>query len=686
VSTSPFSYRVLVIDDTPAIHDDFRKVFEPSAAPESLDREAAMLFDEAPPPAASPVGFKIDSAFQGSDGIEMVRAALNGGQPYALAFVDMRMPPGMDGLETIRHLWALDNRLQVVICTAHSDRSWHEIRTELGPTDNLIVLKKPFDHIEAQQLAHALAQKWTLARENEAHVRELNARVEERTDRARAAEDRFSVAFNANPHPQALIALAPVEILEINPAFARVFGLAAGQSAAHLADTFASLQQGGLVQRLMTGEPIDAHPFTYARSARDERDLRASARRIQIGSRVCSLWQIEDVTEQHRLEKQLRQAQKMEAVGQLAAGIAHDFNNLLTVIRYYTEDQTTATGATGLVQIRDAVDRAAALTRQLLVFSRRQVTKLETVNVIDALRGIQDMLGRLIPERLQLQWDMAEPLPPVVADVANLEQAVINLVINARDATPGSGLITIGLKPVELKALPANAHPRARTGAFVALSVSDSGTGIAPDVLSRLFEPFFTTKESGKGTGLGLSTVQRIAEQHDGWVQVDSRVAYGSTFTIYIPAAARSGPDAPATPAEGSVFAPGGGERLLVVEDDPTVRAAACGIVEQAGYHVTEAEDGPTALRRWHHANGAFDLLFTDLVLPNGISGLDLARRLRADKPDLKVVFTTGYSDQLLNEGRVPSGDAVILKPYTLADVTAKLREVLQRTPDRVSV
>jgi PAS domain S-box-containing protein len=686
--TPTATYRVLVIDDTAGIHEDFRKLFQHSdAASDHVDAAAAALFDEVKAPAA-PIGeILIDSSFQGQEGAAKVRQALSEERPYSLAFVDMRMPPGWDGLETIQHLWRIDPRLQIVICTAHSDHSWQEVQDRLGPTDSLVVLKKPFDYIEAHQLAQMLCRKWTLSRENESRLIQLDEMVCARTLELRFAEQRFALAFAANPHAQALIALDRFEFLDINPAFTDQFGLASVDLATATPETIGHgidpHRWRLLVARVLNREEINDYAFVFERTPGDTRDLRCSVRFIEVAGRPCSIWLVHDVTDHLRLEQQLRQSQKMETVGQLAAGIAHDFNNLLTVIQAYAGfiyDTADDEQKASVVLIREAADRAAALTRQLLIFSRRQITNPVPIDLGVALADLRKMLSRLVPERIRLEWQMPDSLPCVVADAANLEQAVMNLAVNARDAIPLDGIITVALRTVSLSSEADLRHPKARAGDFVVISVADTGGGIPPEIIAQIWEPFFTTKESGKGTGLGLSTTLSIVEQHQGWIEVASNVGVGTTFDLYLPISAHPPFHAAARMQTRHPFQmpTGVGARLLIVEDDATVRSVAVAIAKKSGYQVTEAEDGASALAHWEKSGPHFDLVLTDVVMPNGINGIDLIYRLRRDRPDLKAIFITGYSDALLRGaaddlGKVP----ILLKPYDINTLLALMHETL---------
>jgi two-component system cell cycle sensor histidine kinase/response regulator CckA len=686
--TPPATHRVLVIDDTAGIHEDFRKLFQrPDAASDSVDAAAAALFDEVRTPTTALTEIVIESSFQGQDGAAKVRQALAEERPYSLAFVDMRMPPGWDGLETVQHLWQIDPRLQIVICTAHSDHSWQDVQDRLGPTDSLIILKKPFDYIEAHQLAQTLCRKWTLSRENESRLILLDEMVRARTLELRFAEQRFAQAFAANPHAQALIALDRFEILDVNLAFTRQFGIATADLTEVTPEKFGRGVDPHrwrlLLARVLQGEEIDDYAFVFERSPTDLRNLHCSARLINVAGRPCSIWLIRDVTDQLLVEQQLRQAQKMESVGQLAAGIAHDFNNLLTVIQAYAgfiHDTADDDQKASVVLIREAANRAAALTRQLLVFSRRQITNPVPIDLGVSFGDLRKMLSRLVPERIRLEWQVPETLPCVVADAGNLEQAVMNLAVNARDAIPHDGIITVAFHSVSLPPEADLRHPKARPGNYVVISVSDTGSGIAPEILARIWEPFFTTKESGKGTGLGLSTTQSIVEQHHGWIEVTSRLGVGTTFDLYIPVSAEIPSKAAAKMKTRHPFdAPGAiATRLLIVEDDAMVRSVAVAIAKKSGYQVTEATDGASAIAHWEKAGHRFDLVLTDVVMPNGINGIDLIYRLRRDRPDLKAIFVTGYSDELLRGSADDLGNIpILLKPYEQTTLLTLLQDTL---------
>ncbi len=357
-----------------------------------------------------------------------------------------------------------------------------------------------------------------------------------------------------------------------------------------------------------------------------------------------------DITERKALEEQLKQSQKMEAIGQLAGGIAHDFSNMLSVINGYSnmllDNTELPPDATELLrQIYVAGGRAASLTRQLLIFSRKAHPHSHVVDLNEIVSDLTTMLSRLIGERLTLQLDLASGLPPTFADTGMIEQVLMNLVVNARDATNGTGIIVISTGACEVTEQDRARNPEARVGAHLWLSVRDTGCGIPPEVLPRIFEPFFTTKAAGHGTGLGLSTVIGIARQHEGWVEVESEVGNGSLFRVFLPLASEDAQSAsPYTASPAQVR--GGKEVILLAEDEESVRAYTRTVLEMYGYRVIPTANGPAAVEAWKIHGDRVALLLTDLVMTDEMTGLDLAENLRAQRPDLKVIFYSGYSTE----------------------------------------
>ena len=704
---SPPNNRILVIDDNPSIHEDFRKILSPGdeQLASELDADEAALFGAAPS-VSRQASFEIDSAMQGQEGLKMVERALAEGRPYAIAFVDIRMPPGWDGVETIQHLWASYPHLQVVICTAYSDYSWNEITAKLGATDKLLILKKPFDNVEVLQFAHALTEKWALSHRLNGRLQDLDRMVDERTqdlvkanarleaeaaerERAQAelrcSEERFAKAFRASPVPIAIQRLDDQRYLDVNDSFLTLTGYRREDILAEPPPAIAlwspAERRDELLRLLGQRGPVRAFESQFLTKGGALRDVIVSADIFDVGDVRCTLIIAEDISARLALEKQLRRSQKLEAVGQLAAGVAHDFNNLLTVIQGHATLQLAAKNIEShleesLSQVALAADRAAALTRQLLAFGRKQLLQPRQLDLNYVINRLTKMLGRLIGENIRLSADLAEHLPALCADEGNIEQILVNLVINARDAMPGGGGIAIATGLAEVSAAQAAANSEARAGTFLRLTVADTGSGMTPETLSHLFEPFFTTKEVGKGTGLGLATVYGIVQQQEGWIEVSSVPGEGSVFRIYLPASA-----AQAEQKSGQENAPGsisGHETILVVEDEPAVRGIVQVILEDYGYRVLEAEHATAALAVWAQHRGTVQLLLTDVVMPGGITGCELAARLRADDPALKIVMTSGYSRDIVTHDLFDAqGIHYVSKPYRAHEIVRAVRECL---------
>jgi PAS domain S-box-containing protein len=387
-----------------------------------------------------------------------------------------------------------------------------------------------------------------------------------------------------------------------------------------------------------------------------------------------------DITEHKQLEEQLNHAQKMEAIGQLAGGVAHDFNNLLHAILGYTDliledlDEGSRHRAE-IAQVRTAAERASTLTRQLLAFSRRQVIQPAVVNLNEVIAGLMKMLGRLIGEHIQLDIVQGNDLQLVRADPGQIEQVLMNLCINARDAMPDGGQLRIETQNVEISPEFQQKHAWPKEGRFVLIRVADTGRGMDRETLGRIFEPFFTTKDVGEGTGLGLSTVYGIVQQHGGFIRVNSEAGKGSTFDVYLPTTDHI-PHADADEAEH--MQPGGNETILIAEDEELVRELAARVLAKAGYAILQARNGQEALQILEEHGDRIDLAFLDVVMP-GLSGRDVQNRIKSKLPRLRFLFTSGYSSAGIHTNFVlDEGTHFIQKPYYLESLLKKVREALE--------
>ncbi len=698
-------FRILVIDDNRAIHDDFQKILGPttSSQKEELDDFANTLLGVAPDPTQDIV-FEIDSAFQGQEGLEKVRAAAAGGRPYSVAFVDVRMPPGWDGIETITHICKEFTDLQFVICTAYSDYSWNEIAKAIGHTDHVLLLKKPFDNLEVTQMAHALCRKWELTRIARQQMDDLENRVSERTAELRAvnkeltsevvertmaetalrnSEERFSMAFHGSPVPMAISRLDVGGCLDANASFLTLLSAsreeALAEGALRWADSTTETQIAG---QLEDRQPIRELPASVRTFAGEIREVLVTAQILKLGNAPYQLLILQDVTDRARLENELRQAQKMEAVGRLAAGVAHDFNNILTVILGNTTMQLGRPqlddGLVGsLRQVVAAAERATALTRQLLAYSRKQILTRRPLRLNEIVEQTAGMLRRIIGEHIVIELELAPGLPPIFADSTNVDQVIMNLALNARDAMIEGGRLYISLSSVEVDEMDQLLRPGAKPGSYVCLSMKDTGEGMDKATLDRIFEPFFTTKEQGKGTGMGLATVYGVLQQHDGWIEVDSTRGSGTEVRVFFPvsknAVVEEHGELTTNAVESAVPA---SFTVLVVEDEDMLRDFVTSALSSIGYRVLSAANGRQALEIWEEHRNEIDLLLTDVVMPGTPSGRQLEQQLTEERPDLKVIFTSGYSAELLGMDLKPDRrHGFLAKPYfteSLARTVAK--------------
>ncbi len=533
--------------------------------------------------------------------------------------------------------------------------------------------------LESRMLERDSAQK-ELQKLNEL----LESRVRERTLELGHSEKTFATAFRSSPMAITISTEREGRYVDANDAFVRMMGYQreelVGKTAQELGIWADPDDRGQMVRQMGRTEPREAVETRFRTKSGEERRVQISMERIILDGEPCVLANTLDVTEARRLEEQFRQAQKMEAVGRLAGGVAHDFNNLLSVIMGYSELAQDATPAGTAVrkqldQIKKAAERAAALTRQLLAFSRQQVLELKVLNLNAVVNNVSKMLLRLIGEDITLNLKPGEPLGSVKADLGQIEQVLMNLAVNARDAMPEGGKIVIETSNVELDETYAKQHPSFRPGSYVMLSFSDTGCGMDAKTRSRLFEPFFTTKGPGKGTGLGLSTVYGIVKQSGGYIWAYSEPGRGATFKIYLP---RVGSPAPTLHSERlDLVFDHGTETVLLVEDDNSLRALTAELLRGAGYIVLEAADGNAAIEIANRHLDSIGLVLTDVIMP-GMSGGDLVVHLRHLRSKLAVLFMSGYASDLISRAGVPESDRSVLhKPFTRRSLLTKVRSVL---------
>lgn len=563
--------RILVIDDNPAIIEDFRKVLTPREDSKKLQAAEAAFFGDSSETKSVKLDLSLDSADQGQKGLAMVQAALIEGRPYAMAFVDMRMPPGWDGLTTIEELWKVDPNLQVVICSAYSDHTWSDISERLGRNDQLLILKKPFDNAEICQLALALTTKWSLTLQARMKQEDLNRLVNERT---------------------------------------------------------AELEQ-------------------------------------------------KDIS--------LRQKHKLEAIGSLAGGVAHEFNNLLQAIRGYTcfaRDELPTDGQPyeDLTHVVDACDRAAAITGQLLSFSRKSPAHKSCQQIKEMVTRTLNLVRPVVGEQITLDVNLDDDAGSALLDSDLFSQVLLNLCINARDAMPSGGRMMISAKAVNLpdrrSGIQHDDQPNLLPGRYCVIAITDTGTGIPEHVKLRMFEPFFTTKEVGKGTGMGLAMVFGAVQDHCGAVTVESSEGHGATFRIYLPLVANEVVDTiPDKGDDTEVLT--GKETILLAEDEPLVRNVAVRALRGAGYTVVTAVDGEDAVAKFRDHAAEIDMVLLDVVMPK-LSGRLAFERIKKIKPSIKVAFCTGYDPTTpqvdeLEQSKAPT----VYKPLSIVVLLSTVRQTL---------
>ncbi len=602
-------------------------------------------------------GYHPHGASNGRQGLELAERLP---APVAVALVDLRLPD-MDGMELVGRLHALSGLTEVVILTGNAslDSAVKALREQ--SYDYLI---KPVSPPDLLRTLGAAGERW----------------------QRRRAEERFRVLLDQLS--EIITIAAPDGTIQYqSPAVERVLGYSATERSQQSLFDLVHPEDQATARTLIR----DAVDHRHTRSVQLRMRHRDGSWRVleAIANNLVGHPDVDgiivtarDVTERNQLEVQLRQSQKMETVGRLAGGIAHDFNNLLTIILTESELARAELPAghairDSLLGIQGAAERAAGLTRQLLAFSRKQIAQPTAFSLAGLVHDMDRMLRRLIGENIELSVS-AGPDPGLVrADPAQIEQVLLNLVVNARDAMPAGGRLMIETSRVVLDRSYADVHAAVVPGPYVMLAVTDSGSGMSDEVKAHLFEPFFTTKEQGMGTGLGLATCYGIVRQFEGHIGVYSEIGVGTTVKVYLPRLGDAEQESAA--AEKDVGIPGGSETVLFVEDDDGVRQVGIRILQALGYTVLEASDGEAALRMLEQHGQSVRLLLTDVVLPT-TGGRALAERAARVRPGIRVLFTSGYTDDVvLRHQLLDRGADFLSKPFTPGSLARKVREVLDR-------
>jgi PAS domain S-box-containing protein len=595
--------------------------------------------------------------------------------PIDLLLVDLQLPD-MTGQDLLAALVAQNQSLPYIVLAEHGQEKRAAKHLKAGAVDYLmkdgtllellpIVVRRGFQQLDQARLLHEAEVNYKLLyRHFELILHSAGEGI--------CALDREGLVTFCNPAAGRMLGYEPAEL--IGSDLAMMAERPSADAGGHVKDALAANTTFRSHDQLFWRKDGSSFPIEYTSTPIREVDGQTGA-----------VFVFKDITERRRLEEQYRQSQKLEAIGRLAGGVAHDFNNLLTVVTGYTDllaanPSLDAKAKDSIKEVQSATDRAIALTRQLLAFGRKQMLQPRPVNLNASITEINRLLKRLIGEDIALETRLADGLPPVTADPGQLEQVIINLAVNGRDAMPKGGTLTITTGPVDLDPATAAAQAGLKAGRYALLTVADTGHGMDAATKARIFEPFFTTKEAGKGTGLGLATVYGIVVQSGGHIDVQSALGRGTTFRILWPQAAGT---AKTPSSEFDLDIRGGTETILLVEDEDQVRGLAARVLAGYGYRVIEARDGAEAEQIGGTEGDHLHLLVTDVIMPGGMSGLELAQRLARLRPQMKVLFMSGYADDAITRRGVLADDAAFLpKPFTPEVLARRVREILDSDID----
>lgn len=713
--------RILIVDDNPAIHADFQKIL--GAKDTRLDHELRALhtgiFGDAPAEEAHEgATFQLDSAYQGQEALEKLRAATREGMPYSVAFVDVRMPPGWDGVETITHLWKEAPDLQIIICSAYSDYSWSDLAAVAPHPDQLLVLKKPFDNIEVIQMAHALTKKWqftkianqrmseldTLVAVRTADLLATNQRLHAESIKRAADQERFTKSFHNSPLAMAFRPANGCGFLDANARFIRLLGarreiLLAGGHDSWLPTTTAE----HIRTSLDAGESLANFPAKIRTYSGELRDTLLAAEHVLLGDEPHHIFILQDITDRVKLEMELRHSRKMEIVGKLSTGLAADLSGALAVIAGHADARLGSLGNdpaldTSLERIVSLAQGSTELIRRFLDYSRQQIIENQPLSINRIVERTAAFLTRLVGNNNLIHLELAGDLPVVFADSSSIEQVIILLVLSARDAMPLGGEITIttSLSRIDQLALPIRTALRAdaREGNYVCLSVADTGPGWESESLRHLFDPDPPRDHRGT-TGRSLATADAIVQRHHGWMEAESEPHKGSILRCYLPyirdreeiaALAELSRSlsaeliASCEIAQESIFSPAltasaaGTPRpkLVIVDDEPLMSHF---LMQKLGryfeVHAAMHCDHAIALCRLHLP----DVILCDMM-ESGKDGIYLARQLQADPVTalIPVVIVTSQASEETKINCLAAGASDFMaKPFHLTELMARL-------------
>jgi two-component system, cell cycle sensor histidine kinase and response regulator CckA len=702
---SPKNHRILIVDDNEAIHQDFRKILGSDQAASDFDAEEAEMFGAPTHGTSERAVFELSFALQGAEALEIVKAAKREGRRFSLVFTDVRMPPGWDGLETAAKLWEEDPDLQVVICTAYSDKSWEEMMEKIGSPERVLILKKPFDTIEVLQLAHALTEKWALLQSARRNTEELEQRVAERTQDLQDANEKLCVeiatrrqaeerireqaAFLDKAQDAIFVQTLDNRVLYWNRSAERLYGLPVHKVIDHPIPTRIHRDGGQIAEaKRITLEKGDwSGELSQYNQLGGELTVESRWTLVldEAGRPKSILVINTDITEKKKMAAHLLRTQRLESIGTLASGIAHDLNNVLQPISLSIDlltPRVTDPGSRSTLEMMGAnAQRATSLIRQLLLFARGVDGQRLTVQPVTLAREVANIIENTFPKTIgfRLRYDEAEAWP-LLGDSTQLHQVLLNLCVNARDAMPEGGELGLSVENITIDTRFATNQPEAVPGTYVVFTVTDTGGGIPLEVREKIFDPFFTTKEQGKGTGLGLSTAMSIVRSHHGFLTFESKPGEGTAFRVFLPASAipsESKARPPKSANRNSGTARGDGELVLVVDDETSICFAMNKLLECFGYRAISANDGAEGLRLFREKGDEIKVVISDMAMP-GMDGQTFVGELKKIDRNAKIIITTGMASKTAVDAVTRLGIThIINKPCGATILLQAIQELL---------